>query len=418
MSLVYQRRAGLSGSAGAGGYNGRGRKNRTPSESERTALTPPTCPDHAERRQRLAQALTTEGIDLVLVSNPVNVTYLTGFGGESSYIVLGRDRAILVSDGRFTEQIAEECPGLETHIRPPVKPLAEATAEVLGKLAPRSVGFESGHLTVGEHERLRELLPAVNWKAGGDRVERLRVVKDAWEVEQIREAIRIAERAFAMFRVLLRADDSEKELCDALEGYVRRAGGRGSAFPPIVAVGERAALPHAPPTAKKVREAGLLLVDWGASGAFYKSDLTRVLVPRTNSTPSRAGNGAEGDAKLQEIYGVVLQAQQRAIAALRPGVKAGAVDAAARGAIAAAGHGDAFTHSTGHGFGLQIHEAPLLKPGSEAVLEAGMVVTIEPGIYLPGWGGVRIEDDVLITADGCEVLTGVPRDLAAMVVDV
>jgi Xaa-Pro aminopeptidase len=166
-----------------------------------------------------------------------------------------------------------------------------------------------------------------------------------------------------------------------------------------------------------VREAELLLVDWGASGLFYKSDLTRVLVTHNNATLWREANGHDIEPKLKEVYEVVLQAQRQALSVLRAGATAGAVDAAARGVIAAAGYGDYFTHSTGHGIGLQVHETPLLKPGSEVVLQAGMVVTIEPGIYLPSWGGVRIEDDVLITADGCEVLTGVPRDLPAMIVE-
>jgi Xaa-Pro aminopeptidase len=380
-------------------------------------LTPSVSPDYPERRQRLVRTLPGEGVDHLLITTPVNVTYLTGFSGESSYLLLSRDRAVLVSDGRFTEQIAQECPGLPVHIRPPTQPLSEAAAEVLGKLGARAVGFESGHLTVGEFERLKELAPALSWKPGADRVERLRAVKDAWEVEQIREAIHIAERAFAMFRALLRPADTEKDLCDALESYVRRAGGTGTSFPPIVAAGERAALPHAPPTARKVGEAELLLVDWGASGAFYKSDLTRVLVPRNNTTRLGPAGGEGILPKLQEVYEVVLRAQREAIAAVRPGVKSGEVDAAARKVIAGAGYGEHFTHSIGHGLGLQIHEAPLMRPNSDIVLQPGMVVTIEPGIYLPSWGGVRIEDDVLVTADGCEVLTHVPKDLAAMVVE-
>jgi Xaa-Pro aminopeptidase len=376
-------------------------------------LTAALSPNYVERRQRLAHTLQGEGVDLLLLTNPVSVTYLTGFSGDSSYLVLSRDRALLVSDGRFTAQIAEECPGLESHIRPPTKPVTEAATEVLGKLGGRSVGFESGHLTVGEFDTLRELAQGLEWKPARDRVERLRAVKDAWEVEQIREAIRIAERAFAMFRALLRPGDTEKELYDALESYVRRAGGHGTSFPPIVAVGARAALPHAPPTGHKVSEAGLLLVDWGASGRFYKSDLTRVLVPRNNTAPPGNASGDGFEPKLQEVYDVVLRAQHAALAAVRPGAKSGAVDAAARQVITDAGYGSYFTHSIGHGLGLQIHEAPMMRPGSDIVLQAGMVVTVEPGIYLPDWGGVRIEDDVLVTPDGHEVLTRLPKDLDA-----
>jgi Xaa-Pro aminopeptidase len=367
-----------------------------------------------QRRQRLAATQAEEGVDLLLVSNPVNVTYLTGFSGESSYLLLGRDRAVLVSDGRFIQQLAEECPGLDVVIRPPIQPLAGAAATVINDLEPRAVGFESAYLTVADFEQLRQLTPSRDWKGQRDRVERLRMIKDAGEVSQIREAIHIAERAFAMFRAMLEPECTEKALSDALENYVRRAGGRCTSFPSIVAVGERAALPHAPPTAKRVEEANLLLVDWGACGRFYKSDLTRVLVTRKNAFSAAGTDHSAVEPKLAAVHAVVLQAQQRALAAIRPGVKAGDVDAAARSIIEAAGYGDYFNHSVGHGLGLQVHEAPLLKPGSEVILQPGMVVTVEPGVYLPAWGGIRIEDDVLVTEDGCEVLTHVPRDLASM----
>jgi Xaa-Pro aminopeptidase len=364
-----------------------------------------------KRRDSLARSLTDEGLDLLVVSNPVNVSYLTNFSGESSYLLVGQNRAVLLSDGRFTEQIAEECPGLETEIRPAAKLLQEVTGETMAKLGGRAVGFESAHLAVAEFEALKSAAPTVDWKGAKDRVERLRAIKDDTEIAAIREAIRFAERAFDMFRAMLQPDDNEKELCDALEMYVRRAGGRCTSFPSIVAVGARAALPHAPPSQHLVREAELLLVDWGASGRFYKSDLTRVLVPRKTSTLWQA------EPKLREIYDVVLRAQQAALRVIRPHVKAGEVDAAAREVIKAAGYGDYFTHSTGHGLGMQVHEAPLMRPGSEAVLQAGMVVTVEPGIYVPQWGGVRIEDDVLVTPDGCTVLTHVPKDLSAMTVE-
>ncbi len=365
--------------------------------------------DHAAaRRERLGRLLPQEGLDALLVSNPVNVTYLTGFTGDSSTVVLTRDRAILVSDPRYTGQIADECPGQETFIRPPTQRIAEATTEVIGKLGVRSVGFESGGLTVAEFENLRELAPTVDWKGAADRVEQLRLIKDEDELLRIRGAIDVAERAFSAFCALLRPQDTEMELCDALEANVRRAGGQGTSFPPIVAVGDRAALPHAPPTNRPVSASEILLVDWGASAHGYKSDLTRVLATRTKSSCARpVGDGG----KLEEIYEVVRKAQEAAICAVRPGVEARAVDAAARKVIDAAGYGEAFNHGLGHGIGLQIHEGPSLRANSADVLAEGMVITIEPGIYLPGWGGVRLEDDVHVTADGCEVLTTAARDL-------
>ena len=275
-----------------------------------------------------------------------------------------------------------------------------------------NVGFESGALTVADYETLRGLTPGIDWKPGADRVEQLRMLKDESEVAQVREAIAIAERAFTVFRSLLRPDDREKDLADALEGYVRRAGGQSTCFPPIVAVGERAALPHAPPTDRAVSSGELLLVDWGVTGpGQYKSDLTRVLDTRRSSGFSVTSDGAD---RLARVYAAVREAQDRAFRAIRPGVEARAVDAAAREAIAEAGYGDYFGHGLGHGIGLEVHEGPAVRPNSQAVLQPGMVFTVEPGVYLPGWGGVRIEDDVLVTPEGCEVLTHAPRDLEAM----
>lgn len=366
----------------------------------------------AQRRERLARLLVDEGIDALMISSPVNVTYLTGFSGDSTVLLLTRDRLLLVSDSRYSGQLADECPGLPTHIRPPSRKLPEAVAEALQSLGARSVGFESNAVTVGELGFLRQLVPSLEWKGDGDRVERLRIVKDACELAQIRTAIDVAERAFTVFRALLRPEDTEKDLCDALEHYARRAGGAGTAFPPIVAVGERAALPHAPPTARTVASGEMLLVDWGVSAPLYKSDLTRVLDTRKTSTFSRT-TPAKG-ARLEEVYAVVLRAQEAALEAVRPGASSRAIDAAARSVIAEAGYGDYFGHGLGHGFGLQIHEAPWLRPNADMPIEAGMVFTLEPGIYLPGWGGVRIEDDVLVTPDGAERLTHLPRDLEAM----
>lgn len=366
----------------------------------------------APRRERLIRQLTTEGIDVLMVSNPVNVTYLTGFTGDSTVLLLRGDGLLLVSDSRYTGQLLEECPGLPAHIRPTTQKLPEAVAEALKGFGLRSVGFESGFTTVAELELLRQLAPSLDWKGGSDRVERLRTVKDASELAQIRTAIDVAERVFAAFRSLLRPEDTEKDLCDTIEHYARRAGGSGTAFPPIVAVGERAALPHAPPTNRTVSSSELLLVDWGVSAPLYKSDLTRVLIPYKKSAFTDRPSATR--AKPHEVYSVVLQAQEAALRAVRPGVSTSAIDAAARSVIAEAGYGQYFGHGLGHGIGLQIHEAPWLRPNSDTPVEPGMVFTLEPGIYLPGWGGVRIEDDVLVTPDGVERLTHLPREFEAM----
>lgn len=366
------------------------------------------------RRERLIRTLKAEGVEGLLITSPVNVTYLTGFTGESSPLVITPKRTILVSDGRFTKQIEEECPGLQTHIRPPAQTVAEATAGVLNRLGLADVGFEANHMTVADLQRYSDQAKAIAFKEGSDRVEKLRAVKDATEISEIRASIRLAERVFAMFRACLRPQDTEKELVDFIEHNVRRAGGAGTAFPPIVAVGARAALPHAPPAAYRVSEAPLLLIDWGATGRQYKSDLTRVLLTHNNSAASWDAGLLP---KIRHLYEVVLKAQATAMAAVRPGAKGADVDQAARQVIADAGFGDYFTHSIGHGFGLQIHEAPFMRPGSDVVLEAGMVVTIEPGIYVPDVAGIRIEDDLLVTPDGHEVLTRVPRGYDENVVD-
>jgi Xaa-Pro aminopeptidase len=368
----------------------------------------------ASRRVRLWHAAATDGLDTLLITNPINVTYLTGFSGEASYLILTKAKTLLVSDGRFKGQLAEECPGLDAYIRPPDQALAAAAIAQLTQLMPHNIGFESAHLTVAELQTLSDGVKTANWKAGSHRVEELRMLKDNGEVAQIRAAIKIAEQAFAMFRAMLRPDDTEKELADALESYVRKAGGKETAFPPIVAVGPRSALPHAPPSLHRVNENPLLLIDWGAKGPFYKSDLTRVLWTYNNDA---FPGGPKPSDKLRAVHAVVAEAQRRAIAAMRPGVSSKAVDTIARGYIAEQGYGEFFNHGLGHGFGLQIHEEPFFRPNTEVTLAAGMVVTCEPGIYLPEWGGVRIEDDILITPDGPEVLTRCPRELDECIVE-
>jgi len=367
----------------------------------------------ASRRDRLLQNIKSEGLDVALITNPINVTYLTGFSGDASYLLLGKTKTILVSDGRFKVQIAEECPGLDAFIRGPAQTTSNAAIDQLNALAPHNVGFESGHLTVAEFESLKAGVKSASWKALESGCEKLRQVKDEGEIAQIRDAIRIAERAFAMFRAMLRPEDTEKDLADAMESYVRRAGGSETAFDTIAAVGPRAALPHAPPSLHAVSEDPLLLIDWGASGRFYKSDLTRVLWTYNNGTLQTSREPSD---KLRTVHKVVREAQRRAIEAMRPGASSKEVDTIARGYIESQGFGEYFNHGLGHGFGLQIHEAPFFRPNVDVTLEAGMVVTCEPGIYLPDWGGVRIEDDVLITPEGHEVLTHCPRELDECIV--
>ncbi|MBX6316359.1 MAG: aminopeptidase P family protein [Isosphaeraceae bacterium] len=357
----------------------------------------------AQRREQLRQTLPADQIDALLVSAASNVTYLTGFTGDSSTLLLTRDRDILISDGRYTIQLQQECPDLEIHIRPVGQLMIPGVAEVIGKLGLGRLGFEATALTVADYEELKQQRPGVELRPVKGRVEALRAIKDPQEIATIREVIGQAERAFARFRAGLRADQTEKEATDNLEHDLRRCGADGSSFPPIVAVGPNAALPHyRGSAATRIGDADFVLVDWGATGRLYKSDLTRVLV--TGKVTSQ----------FEQVYRAVLAAQERAIAAIRPGVSARDVDAEARSVIDEAGFGPFFTHGLGHGIGLDIHEAPRLHKDSDVALQPGMVLTIEPGIYLPGWGGIRIEDDILVTSDGHEVLTQVPKSLEAV----
>lgn len=376
----------------------------------------------AQRRQELVRDLKkADGVDALLVTNPVNVTYLTGFTGDSSYLIATPKQFLLVTDSRFEQQAAEECPGLEAHVRPHDQTTPEAAAAVLTKLGVKAVGLEAAHATLALQEQLVAAGPKLTFVPTRGRVERLRAIKDAGEVEAIRGAVRAAERAFAMFVPMLREADTEKDLADTLEGFIRRAGGRGSSFPIICAVGDRGALPHAPPTARQLGEGSKLLVDWGAD-CGYKSDLTRTLKSPFGTAPTRRNKAERVGFNFDELYELVCQAQDAAVATVRHGVPASEVDAAARKTIGkhklrgdpGLNLADHFTHGLGHGIGLETHEAPRVRANSDDVLETGMVITVEPGIYIPGWGGVRVEDDFLVTKDGAVRLTTLPRDPGAI----
>jgi Xaa-Pro aminopeptidase len=302
---------------------------------------------------------------------------------------------------------------VDVHIRPHDKTTDEAATEVLTKAGAKAVGLEAEHATLGFMGLLQEKGPKLTFAPLRGRVEALRVVKDPSEIEQIRAAVRAAERAFQMFKSMLREADTEKDMVDALEGYVRRSGARGCPFPPIVAVGERGALPHAPPTNRQLGEGSKVLVDWGAD-LLYKCDLTRTFRSPFGTAPTRRNKQERVGYNLEEMHELVCRAQDAAVAALRDGVPAKEVDAAARQVIADGGYGEYFTHGLGHGLGLEVHEAPRVRANSEDVLSAGMVITIEPGVYIPGWGGVRVEDDFLVTKDGAIRLTTLPRDVGAI----
>ena len=359
---------------------------------------------YALRRERLAHFIKEQGLQGFLVTNPTNVRYLTGFTGDSTYILLNPNFTLLVSDGRYTEQLREECPGLGVYIRPPGQKLTPAAIEQLKAAGWTNVGVESAHLTIAEFEALRTGLPTINWKALGEAVEQFRMIKDEAEILAIQKSINIAEQAYLRFRQYLRPTDNEIGLHHRFEMLLRDGGAEQGSFPAIIGVGPRAALPHAPPTKLAVGDHELILLDWGARCDGYISDLTRTLPLHKNIT-----------SRLKPIYDAVLAAQQAAATAIKPGIPGSAIDVAARQAIEARGF-TPYSHGLGHGIGLDVHEGPQMRLGVETILQPGMVVTIEPGIYLPDWGGVRIEDNYLITPGGAQVLSTLPSDFDSVVV--
>jgi Xaa-Pro aminopeptidase len=360
--------------------------------------------DFQARRDRLRKSLKTAKIDALLVTDFTNVTYLTGFTGDDSYLLVRRDGETVLSDPRYITQLGEECPGLDLNIRPPGVSMLQAVVRVVHSAKIGRLGIEGDSMTVGLRDQIAKKLPKVEIAATSGLVERLRIVKDKDEIALLRKAVWQAEKAFAVLRSTLRPEMTEKEAADELEHQFRLFGAKDAAFPSIVAVGPRGALPHATPTRKRIGEDDFVLVDWGANEGLYRSDLTRVLVTGKISP------------RFERVYRVVLEAQTRAIAAVRPGVTGHDVDSVARTVIAKAGFARRFRHGLGHGLGMLVHEAPRLAVNNQTILKPGMVVTVEPGIYLPGWGGIRIEDDVLVTRSGHEVLTHVPKRLEETVV--
>lgn len=354
-------------------------------------------PNFKTRRNKIQRRLAKEGADAFLVTDPINVTYLTGFTGDSSFLLLTRNDEVMISDTRYTTQIEEECGDIEKEIRDSKTTTIKLLCDRVAKFPIASLAIEAQQVSKSMFDQLDKELDTVELVPTVGIVEQFRSIKDPFEIEEIRKSIDLAERSFRVIRESLRGEQTESEVAHNLEHQIRLFGGDRCAFEPIVGVGDRSALPHAVKTSKKIEESPFVLIDWGAKAGLYMSDLTRVLI--TGKPP----------AKYEKIYNVVLEAQLKAIARIKPGIAAKEVDAAARGHIEKSGYGKKFGHGLGHGFGLQIHETPFMSSISEATLEPGMVVTVEPGIYLPNWGGVRIEDDILVTKDGHEILTSMPK---------
>lgn len=343
-------------------------------------------------------------LDALLVVDETNVQYLTGFTGDSTWLwVPAEGPATLLSDRRYESQLAGECPDLVAAIRPPEQSLVQLLADVTSGGSTRRVGFEADHVSVAAFRSWNEELPEFDWVPTSQLVERLRAVKDDQEVHAIRRAVEVAERSFLSVMHQWTPRMTEREVAHELEATMRRLGASGVSFPPIVGVQPNGALPHYRPGDVPLGNCPTLLVDWGAMVDGYASDLTRTL-HRPRET------GAASD-RFRSAYSAVLEAQQAAIETIADGVSAAEVDRAARRVLENSGLGEAFKHSLGHGIGRQIHERPRLSPQSEDTLVAGMVVTVEPGVYFEGEFGIRIEDDVLVTTDGCRLLGGLPKGL-------
>lgn len=362
---------------------------------------------HAARLDRLRGLLPELGADAILVSQPESRFYLSGYTGHdlpprdsAGYLLVTRDAAYLLTDPRTSEQAEREAPAFKVEVYFNQVSLPDVVRRLAAGHGLRRIAFEAVHLPWLVWDRLRaaladqaELVPA------RDAVDRLRVRKDAAELRALQAAVDLLDECFAHVAALLRPGLTERQVAREVERYLRERGSE-TAFPSIVASGPNASMPHAVPTDRAIGRGEPITIDIGARVDGYCSDLTRTVC--LGPAPDR----------LREVYALVLRAQEEAERRIRPGMTGRAADAIARDLIAAAGYGDAFKHGLGHGIGLEVHEPPWVSVArGDDPLEPGMVFSVEPGIYLPGWGGVRIEDLVLLEADGCRVLSRAAKQL-------
>jgi Xaa-Pro aminopeptidase len=361
------------------------------------------------RQKKLRDHLTTTRFDGLLVSHLPNIRYLCGFTGSAGLLLVEETGSVFLTDVRYDTQAREEVKGAKVIIAR--KALLSALGDWIGARRKRSkgwtIGIEAEHLTVAEKKRLGDLLPSgLRLLNAPSLVERARMVKDEDELGLIRSAVQLGATLFDRALKVLRPGVRETELAAEMEYAARRAGAEAMSFPTIIASGARSALPHGRATEQAIAPGGFVVCDFGVILAAYCSDQTRTVWV-----------GASSGASAQEArraYEAVREAQEAAIAAVRPGISVGEVDAAARKVLRRAGLGRYFRHSTGHGVGLEIHEAPRVAAGQKEVLKPGMVITIEPGVYFPGKWGVRIEDMVAVSEGGCEVLTPTSKDFLAV----
>ncbi len=357
--------------------------------------------DHAGRQRRLQAAIAENELDWLLVTHLPNIHYLCGFTGSAGTLLINERGATFFTDGRYRTQASAEVSGARTIIarKSPVLAAAEFLTSSRARTAQR-LGLEPHSVTVGQREQLSAILTR-KWKfvSAPPLIERARVVKDREEIRRIRTAINLGASLFKIARRKIRPGVKEVEVAAAMEYEARRAGAEGMSFSTIIAAGKRSAVVHGRASEARIPRRGFVVCDFGVILAGYCSDRTRTVhVGRPTS-------------EARQIYQAVLEAQQAAIAQVRAGMSAASVDAAARKILRKHGLARYFSHSTGHGLGLEIHEAPRLAAGQTQELQPGMVITIEPGAYIPGKHGVRIEDVVVVTSAGCEVLTPTDKEL-------
>lgn len=355
---------------------------------------------HADRRVRLKKlraAIREAGCDAALLTNANDIRYITGFSGEDSYAVVASRSVIVISDFRFEEDLGVVDGIARVHLRK--GDIVEAVRTVVGDLNPDSLAIQSEHVSVHLRQRLAKAVGTRRLKPTVGLLTKLRLIKDDSEIKVIRKAVKIQEAALLETLETIKPGQTESHIAATLEYNLKSLGASGVSFPTIVAARANGSKPHATPGKTKTGAGQPLLIDWGAKLDGYCSDMTRTFSLGTWSK------------KMAQVYEIVLAAQVAAIKAVGPGVSTRAVDSAARDIIADAGYGDRFGHGLGHGIGLDIHEGPRVAQQAETTLEAGMIVTIEPGVYLPGVGGVRIEDDILVTASGATNLCSLPKSL-------
>lgn len=353
------------------------------------------------RLANLREGLAAKSLGAVVISRPENRAYLSGFTGSAGVLLVTPAKAYLITDFRYVEQAKAQAPEFEV-VRPATTNYA-LLAELLSAMGPQRIGYEGDFLTVDEYGVYTQFLTDHELIAATGLVEGLRMIKDEGETAAMRRAAAVADEAFTRILPLIKPGAAERDVALELEYQMKKLGAEALAFDIIAASGVRSALPHGRASAKLIEHGDLVTFDFGAQVDGYCSDMTRTV-----------GVGALSE-KQREIYAVVLEAQMRGVAACRAGMTGKALDDVCREYIRECGYAEMFGHGTGHGVGRIVHEGPKVNPRGEAdVLQAGMVVTVEPGIYLPGWGGVRIEDMVLVQDGGCEVLTRTPKDLIVL----